>query len=52
MQKIPYMLVVGEKEAADGTVSVRSRRDGDLGAQPLDVFLDRAVTEVADKKAD
>ena len=33
LQKVPYMLVVGDREAADGTVSVRSRSGGDLGAQ-------------------
>ena len=36
MQKVPYMLVVGDREAAEGTVSVRSRAGGDLGARPLD----------------
>jgi len=38
LQKIPYMLVVGGKEAAAGTVSVRSRSRGDLGPQPLADF--------------
>lgn len=38
-QKIPYMLVVGDKEAQSGTVSVRNRFEGDQGAQPLDNFL-------------
>ncbi len=36
--KIPYMLVVGDKEAENGTVSVRHRSDGDLGALPYDKF--------------
>ncbi len=35
MQKIPYMLVVGSKEAEAGTVSVRHRAKGDLGPKPL-----------------
>ena len=39
LQQIPYMLVLGDREATDGTVSVRHRRDGNLGAQPLDTFL-------------
>ena len=39
LQQIPYMLVLGDREAAEGTVSVRHRRDGNLGAQPLDTFL-------------
>jgi len=38
LQKIPYMLVCGQKEAAAGTVSVRSRSRGDLGPQPLAEF--------------
>ena len=33
LQKVPYMLVVGDREAAEGTVSVRSRSGGDLGAR-------------------
>jgi threonyl-tRNA synthetase len=39
MQKIPYMLVVGGKEAAAGTVAVRHRAKGDLGPQPLADFI-------------
>lgn len=50
MQKIPYMLVIGDREAQEGTVSVRSRSEGDLGAMPLDAFLSRALLEVAQKK--
>ena len=38
-QKIPYMLVVGDKEAAEGTVSVRERREGNIGAQKLEDFV-------------
>jgi threonyl-tRNA synthetase len=37
-QKVPYMLIVGAREAAAGTVSVRHRSDGDLGVMPLDEF--------------
>ena len=39
LQKIPYMLVLGDREAAAGTVSVRHRHRGDLGVQPLDAFF-------------
>jgi threonyl-tRNA synthetase len=46
MQKIPYMLVVGGKEAEAGTVSVRHRAKGDLGPQPLDAFLATLGNEV------
>ena len=45
LQKVPYMLVIGDREAAEGTVSVRSRSAGDLGARPLDEFVRRARTK-------
>ena len=48
-QKIPYMLVVGDKEAQEGTVSVRSRKEGELGAMRLDDFLSKIEKEVKDK---
>ncbi len=44
LQKIPYMLVVGDREAADGAVSLRLRSNENIGAVPLDVFLDEAGT--------
>ena len=45
LQKIPYMLVVGEREAENGTVAVRLRSGKDLGAMPLDFFLQRIRQE-------
>jgi len=39
LQKVPYMLVVGDREAQAGTVAVRNRKHGDLGAKPLDEFI-------------
>lgn len=45
MEKVPYMLIVGQKEEESGTVSVRSRDDGDLGSQDLDVFVQKAAAE-------
>jgi threonyl-tRNA synthetase len=51
LQKVPYMLVVGDKEAAAGSVSVRSRAAGDQGSRPLDEFLQLALLEVKQKKA-
>ena len=48
-QKIPYMLVVGQKEQADGTVSVRSRFKGDEGAEDLNVFIANIKAEIADR---
>ncbi|BDU78734.1 threonine--tRNA ligase [Mesoterricola sediminis] len=46
LQKIPYMLVLGDREAAAGTVSVRHRSLGDQGARPLDAFLEDLVREI------
>jgi len=51
LQKIPYMLVVGDREAAEGTVAVRSRSGGDLGARGVDDFIRDAQAEVASKGA-
>ena len=49
LQKVPYMLVTGDREAADGTVSVRSRLGGDLGARAVDAFIADALDEVRRK---
>jgi threonyl-tRNA synthetase len=46
LQKIPYMLVIGDREAAEGTVAVRHRTDGDLGSRPLEGFVQLAADEV------
>jgi threonyl-tRNA synthetase len=45
LQKIPYMLVVGDREAADQTVAVRSRSGGDLGSKGLEAFIEDALAE-------
>jgi threonyl-tRNA synthetase len=50
LQKTPYMLVVGEKEAQGGTVSVRSRARGDLGAMPLEAFGRDILDEIRGKR--
>ena len=49
LEKVPYLLVVGEKEALDGTVSVRSRFAGDEGVKPLDEFMDQILDEIKTK---
>ncbi len=49
LQKVPYMLIVGAKEAEAGTVSVRHRAEGDLGAVALDCFVRQAAEEVSTK---
>ncbi len=48
-EKIPYMLVVGDKEVENGTVSVRARKDGDLGAMAVDAFRAKILDEIATK---
>jgi threonyl-tRNA synthetase len=49
LQKIPYMLVVGDREAVEGTVSVRERSGGDKGASSIDAFIAAARDEIANK---
>jgi len=49
MQKIPYMLVVGDNEAGNGTVSVRKQKEGDKGAFALEEFLNMIKKEIDDK---
>ena len=46
LEKVPYMLVIGDKEVEAGTVAVRTREGKDLGAMPLDAFLEKIGTEV------
>ncbi|MBI3401388.1 MAG: threonine--tRNA ligase [Acidobacteria bacterium] len=47
LQKVPYMLVVGDREAAEGTVSVRTRAGGDQGASAIDGFIASARDEIS-----
>ncbi len=49
MQKIPYMLVLGDAEVESGTVAVRSRKDGDLGRMTVDAFAEKALEEIRAK---
>ncbi|MBR5349135.1 MAG: threonine--tRNA ligase [Lachnospiraceae bacterium] len=50
LDKIPYMLVVGQKESEDGTVAVRSRFAGDEGVKPLDEFIAAITKEIETKE--
>jgi threonyl-tRNA synthetase len=52
LQKVPYMLVVGDREGETGAVAVRGRADGDLGAWPIGAFIEWALAEVRSKGAD
>jgi len=49
LEKVPYMLIIGEKERETDTVSVRSRKDGDLGALSKTEFLEKISLEIKDK---
>jgi threonyl-tRNA synthetase len=51
LQKVPYMLVIGDREAAEGTVAVRGRFSGDQGARPVAAFIAAARDEIARKDA-
>ena len=51
LQKIPYMLIIGEKEKESGKISVRSRKDGDIGSMELGEFIRKALEDVASKSA-
>ena len=48
LEKVPYMLVIGEKEMTENTVAVRSRKKGDMGAMPVDEFIAFADAQVKD----
>ena len=52
LQKIPYMLVLGDKEKTDKTVAVRNRKKGDLGVMSYSDFAKKLVSEIADKSDD
>ncbi|MFR5865822.1 MAG: aminoacyl--tRNA ligase-related protein [Acutalibacteraceae bacterium] len=49
LEKLPYMLIVGGKEAENGTVGVRSRKEGDLGAITPGAFIEKAAEEIRTK---
>ena len=50
LEKIPYMLVVGDKEAEEGLVAVRSRSEGDIGTMSLEAFLEKINAEIESKR--
>ncbi len=50
VMKVPYMLIVGDREEAEGLVSVRSRARGDEGSGPLAAFVERVVEEIAARR--
>ena len=50
LEKVPYMLVIGDKDIENNTVSVRSRKDGDIGAMSIEDFIAKISEEIATKK--
>jgi threonyl-tRNA synthetase len=50
MQKLPYILVMGDKEKATGTVAVRARGNVDLGVIPLEAFFQKLASDIATKQ--
>ena len=49
LQKIPYMLIVGEKEVEANTVSIRSREEGDIGAKSVEDFTTEILKKIEEK---
>lgn len=49
LKKVPYMLIVGDKEVEDSSVSVRDRKDGDIGGMKLEAFVERIMDEIKNK---
>ncbi len=50
MEKVPYILVVGDKEVQQNAVAVRERGGKDLGAMPLAEFIDKTQKEIREKR--
>ena len=50
LSKVPYMLIVGDKEVENATVSVRDRKEGDIGSIKTEDFIKRIVKEVEEYK--
>ena len=49
LEKVPYMIIAGDKDIENGTISVRSRKDGELGAMTLDKFIENIMEEIETK---
>lgn len=50
LQKIPYMLIIGEKEVESNAVGVRARKEGDIGQMPVKEFISKIIKEIDEKK--
>ncbi|HWJ27880.1 MAG TPA: His/Gly/Thr/Pro-type tRNA ligase C-terminal domain-containing protein, partial [Flavisolibacter sp.] len=52
LMKVPYMLVVGEKEMNDGKVAIRRQGKGDAGTKAIDEFVQDVVAEISERRDD
>jgi len=52
LEKVPFMLVVGDREAESGSITVRSRKEGDLGSSTLDDFIEKTVETVTERRSE
>lgn len=50
LEKVPYMLVIGDKDIENNAVAVRSRKEGDIGSMGIDEFIERITEDVREKK--
>ena len=49
LEKIPYMVIIGDKEVESGTISVRGRKDGDIGSMTVEDFTNKILDEITSK---
>ena len=49
LEKVPYMILMGDKDIENGTISVRSRKEGDIGSMSVEQFLSMALEEIETK---
>jgi threonyl-tRNA synthetase len=50
--RVPYMLVIGEKEVAEGKVAIRRQGKGDMGSERIEDFVSRLKGEIKERRAD
>ncbi len=50
MEKVPYMIIVGDKEMQNHTITVRSRKDGDLGSTMLPMFVANLIRQIKERE--
>ena len=50
LEKVPYMILAGDKDIENGVVAVRSRKDGDIGTMTIDELIEKLTEEIREKK--